>query len=79
MSTKKAFQWLKENGALAFLLGSQLFVILSLFTWLAVTGLQSLEQPTGKDPAVFAKHLPATPAATDSQTVGARPAASKVK
>lgn len=79
MSTKKAFQWLKENGALAFLLGSQSFVLISVFIWLAVTGLQSLKQPTEKDPAVFAKQLPTTPAATDSQTVSARPAASKVK
>lgn len=79
MSTQKFFKWAKDNGALVFLFGTQIVAIIGVFAWLAVSSLQSMEQPTGKDQAVFAKHLPATPAATDSQAVSAQPAASEVK
>jgi 4-amino-4-deoxy-L-arabinose transferase-like glycosyltransferase len=79
MSVQKAFQWTKDNGALAFLLATQMVAIIGVFAWLAVSSLQSQEQPAGKDPAVFAKHLPAAPTATDSQAISAQPAASEVK
>ncbi len=79
MSIQKVSKWAKDNGALAFLLVTQMAAVIGVFAWLAVSSLQSLEQPAGKDPAVFAKHLPATPAATDSQAVSAQPAASEVK
>lgn len=79
MSTQKVFQWAKDNGALAFLLATQVAAIISVFAWLAISSLQSMEQPTEKDQAVFAKRLPATPVATDSQAVSAQPAASEVK
>lgn len=79
MSTKKVFQWAKDNGALAFLLATQVVAIIGVFAWLAISSLQSLEQPAGKDPAVFAKQLPAAPVATDSQAVSAQPAAAEVK
>lgn len=79
MSTQKVFQWTKDNGALAFLFATQIVAIIGVFAWLAVSSLQSQEQPTQQDQAVFAKHLPATPVATDSQTISAQPAASEVK
>jgi hypothetical protein len=79
MSTQKVFQWAKDNGALAFLLVTQMAAIIGVFVWLAASSLQSLEQPTRKDPAVFAKQLPATPTATDGQVISAQPAASEVK
>ncbi|MGH1435723.1 MAG: hypothetical protein ACRBG0_14855 [Lewinella sp.] len=79
MSTQKVFQWAKDNGALAFLLATQIAAITGVFTWLSASSLQSIEQPKKKGQAVFAKHLPATPVATDSQAVSAQPASSEVK
>ena len=79
MSTQKVFQWAKDNGALAFLLATQMVAIIGVFAWLAVSSLQSMEQPTGQNQEVFAKHLPVTPAAADSQALSAQPASSEVK
>ena len=79
MSVQKAFQWTKDNGALAFLLATQMVAIIGVFAWLAVSSLQSQEQPIRQGQEVFAKHLPAAPVATDSQAISAQPAASEVK
>lgn len=79
MSTQKVFKWAKDNGALAFLLSTQMVAIIGVFVWLAVSSLQSQDQPLRQGQEMFAKHLPAAPVATDSQAVSAQPAASEVK
>jgi hypothetical protein len=79
MSVQKAFQWAKDNGALAFLLTTQMVAIIGVFAWLAVSSLQSAEQPNAQNKPVFAKHVPVTPTAIDSQVISAQPAASEVK
>ena len=79
MSVQKAFQWAKDNGALAFLLATQMVAIIGVFVFLAISTLQSMEPPVQNAPAVFAKRLPAAPAAIDSQVISAQPAASEVK
>ena len=80
MSTQKVFQWAKENGALAFLLATQVIAIIGVFAFLAISTIQSMQPPVQDAPAVFAKRLPTEiPVSTDSQVISAQPAASEVK